>query len=224
MAENQSIFLLVGKSGTGKTTSLRNLPLDKTIILNSENKSLLPFKGASKVYRHHQVTEISKFLRGLASIIKDDKAEYIVLDSLTFLMSMYETQVICKAANTMKAWGDYQQFYKEFIHLLKTSDKKVIITAHPSEVLDEGTGLINQNVSVKGALKGFIEADFNVVIYTRVVADEETGTIKYGFYTNKTKESLSTSVKSPIGMFESAVLDDNDAMVIFKAIEDYKNS
>jgi hypothetical protein len=136
---------------------------------------------------------------------------------------MYELQVVNKATNTMKAWGDYQIFYKELIHKLKTSNKKIVITAHPSEIQDEASGLINQAVGVKGSLKGFIEADFNVVVYTRVVSDSTTGKVNYGFYVNKTKETTSWSIKSPFEMFETDILEDNDVMLVFNAIEKFKD-
>ena len=39
--------IVVGKSGSGKSTSLRNLNPEKTAVLNTERKQL-PFKGANK--------------------------------------------------------------------------------------------------------------------------------------------------------------------------------
>ena len=39
--------IVVGKSGSGKSTSLRNLNPERTAVLNTERKQL-PFKGANK--------------------------------------------------------------------------------------------------------------------------------------------------------------------------------
>jgi len=39
------LIAVVGLSGSGKSSSLRNLPKDKTIILNVDEK-ILPFKDA----------------------------------------------------------------------------------------------------------------------------------------------------------------------------------
>lgn len=221
-SENYSLFLLVGKSGSGKTSSLRNMPLEETVLINAEAKSMLPFKGAKRLYKHFIVNDITKFQRGLDVVLSDEKVKYVVIDSLTFLMSMYEIQVVNQAVNTMKAWGEYAVFYKEIIHKLKTSKKNVVVTVHPCETLDEATGIINQCASVKGSLRGMIEADFNVVIYTHIFNDEE-GNLKYGFLTNKTKDTIGLSVKSPFGMFETSMLSDNDVMVIFNTLDKFQN-
>jgi archaellum biogenesis ATPase FlaH len=218
--ENYSLFLLIGKSGTGKTSSLRNLPLEKTALINAEAKSMLPFKGAKKLKHHWVLKDITKFMSGLDVLIKKDDIEYIVIDSLSFLMSMYETQIITKAPNTMKAWGDYAIFYREMIHKLKTCKKHVVITSHPTEVQDESTMLINQCAMVKGSLKGMVEADFNVVVYTYNSANED-GLIEYKFLVKKTKNTIGWSVKSPLGMFENDILETNDVMEVFKAIQDF---
>ena len=39
----------------------------------------------------------------------------IIVDSLTFLMDMYETQYVLTASNTMKAWSDFNQFFKQMM-------------------------------------------------------------------------------------------------------------
>jgi len=44
-----NIVMLLGKSGTGKTTSLRGLNPQETVICNVLNKRL-PIKGANKLY------------------------------------------------------------------------------------------------------------------------------------------------------------------------------
>ena len=40
--------LLIGESGSGKSSSARNLPPEETVILNTERKSM-PFKGFQQV-------------------------------------------------------------------------------------------------------------------------------------------------------------------------------
>ena len=44
---NKPIIGIVGGSGTGKSTSLRNLPADKTTIIDLERKGF-PFKEAKQ--------------------------------------------------------------------------------------------------------------------------------------------------------------------------------
>ena len=42
--------LIIAESGTGKSTSIRNLPANETFIINIANKSL-PFKGWKSKYK-----------------------------------------------------------------------------------------------------------------------------------------------------------------------------
>ena len=47
------LCFLVGKSGTGKSTSLRNLNPDETLIINTDQKAL-PFKNFSAKYNEEK--------------------------------------------------------------------------------------------------------------------------------------------------------------------------
>lgn len=98
--------LLIGDSGTGKSTSMRNLPLDKTIWLNTEKKSL-PFKGQSKLHTNVILKDPDEMIEGMNWIEEQDNVEYVVLDSFTMLMDMFYMKHIANApANkTQKAWG-----------------------------------------------------------------------------------------------------------------------
>ena len=76
---------IVGRSGTGKTSSLEQLPEDKTLILNVENKRL-PFK--TKFKHEYRIKDYRKLIGDnnegmLISGIKSDKFDYIVIDSFT---------------------------------------------------------------------------------------------------------------------------------------------
>lgn len=218
--DNQKIFLLVGASGSGKTSSMRNMPLEKTALLNTEQKTMLPFRGAKRLYKHGVISNVDTFMPALDVLIADEKVEYIVLDSLSFLLNMFEMQKVRTAVNTMKAWGDYGAFYKEIIHKIKASKKNFVIMVHPKEFYDEKSQMMITNAFSKGSNSGFIEADFNVVVYTDNYIDED-GMPGYRFLVKKTKESLGKSVKSPFDMFDSPYTKSNDIMEVFEAIEKY---
>ena len=84
---------------------------------------------------------------------KDD-VDGIIVDSLTFLMDQYESQYVLTAANTMKAWSDFQQYFKELMqNKVVKFGKPVIFTAHTLKVLNENTGEFEVSVPIKGALK-----------------------------------------------------------------------
>ena len=101
--ENQKIFLVIGSSGSGKTSSLRNMPLEKTVLINTELKSMLPFRGHARLKKHWLLNDIHKLMAGLTILEKDPDVEYIVLDSLSYLMNMYELQVVKTSTNGMRA-------------------------------------------------------------------------------------------------------------------------
>ena len=106
--------------------------------------------------------------------------------------------------------------------LIKNSSKNYVIMCHPKETFDEKAGEIRVSAAIKGSLSGLVEADFNVVAYTDVSANEE-GMPLYRFLVKKTKESLSKSVKSPFDMFDEAYTKSNDVMEVFEAITNYMN-
>lgn len=220
--ENQKIFLVIGSSGSGKTSSLRNMPLEKTVLINTELKSMLPFRGHARLKKHWLLNDINKLMPGLTLLEKDPEVEYIVLDSLSYLMNMYELQVVKTSTNGMRAWGEYGDFYRSLIMLIKSSSKNYVIMCHPKEVFDEKAGEIKVSAAIKGSLSGLVEADFNVVAYTDVSADED-GMPLYRFLVKKTKESLSKSVKSPFDMFDEPYTKSNDVMEVFDAITNYIN-
>ena len=81
--------------------------------------------------------------------------EGIIVDSLTFLMDMFESQYIVGSANTMKAWGDYNQFFKTLLQdRVIRFGKPVIFIAHVKDEYDEKNMETKTSVPVKGALKG----------------------------------------------------------------------
>jgi hypothetical protein len=220
--ENQKIFLVIGNSGSGKTSSLRNMPLEKTVLINTELKSMLPFKGHHRLKKHWLLNDVHKLMMGLKMLEEDPEVEYIVLDSLSYLMNMYELQVVKTSSNTMRTWGDYGDFYRNLIMFIKSSCKNWVIMCHPKEIFDEKAGEIRVSAAIKGSLSGLIEADFNVVVYTDITVDEE-GMPQYRFLVKKTKESLSKSVKSPFDMFDESHTKSNDVMEVFESITKYIN-
>lgn len=54
----------------------------------------------------------------------------IVIDSLNYLMDMYESLHVLTATNTMQAWGEYTQFFKRLMQRhVASSSKNVIFIA-----------------------------------------------------------------------------------------------
>ena len=89
----------------------------------------------------------------LEALTGNDKYDVIVVDTLTYLMDMYETQYVINSANTMKMWGEYAQFFKRIMQEgVAKSDKQIIFTAHTSDIYNESEMVSETMVKVKGSL------------------------------------------------------------------------
>ena len=166
MAQNKNIVLIMGKPNTGKSTSLMNLHnQEKMVYLNTDLKEL-PFK--SRFLKNVEVADAMDVLAYITEIERNEQVEGAVLDTLTFLMTLYERQYVSNAANGQKAWGDYGNFYKEFIHAIKSGSKDYAIMAHEDTVLNEQSMQMETRIPIKGAVgKIGVEADFTTILSTK---------------------------------------------------------
>lgn len=237
MAQNKNIVLIMGKPNTGKSTSLMNLHnQDKMVYLNTDLKEL-PFK--SRFLKNVEVSDALDVLAYINEIEQSPQVEGAVLDTITFLMSMYERQYVNGATNIQKAWGDYGIFYKEFIHAIKAGTKDYAILAHEDTFLNEQSMQMESRVPVKGSVgKIGVEADFTTILSTKQMpikkleghendllhitdAEREDG-FKYVFCTRVTKESIGEKMRSAIGLWKREELYiDNDLNQVFNRLKQY---
>ena len=215
---NDQLILVCGQSATGKSASLQNIRnQERWAYLNSEAGKRLPFRNKFMNMRIEDPYEVWSALD--EAILNKASIDGVVIDSLTFLMDMFETQYIFNSANTMKAWGDYQQFFKTLMQQKVVAfGKPVIITAHVKDVLDEKAMEMKTSVPIKGALaNNGVEAYFSTVVATKKVSikdlepysskllnitDEERELgYKHVFQTRPTKTTVGERIRSPMGMF-----------------------
>jgi hypothetical protein len=119
---NNNLVLISGKSATGKSMCFRNLKKPEGVMyLGCEGKGL-PF--ASK-FQKYTITDPLQVYEAFAKAETKPDIHTIIIDSITYLMDMYETLYVLTAANTMKAWGDYAQFFKRLMaQYVATSTKE----------------------------------------------------------------------------------------------------
>lgn len=237
MSQNKNIVLIMGKPNTGKSTSLMRLAnQDKMVYLNTDLKEL-PFK--SRFLKSVDVADAMDVLSYINEIEKASMVEGAVLDTLTFLMSMYERQYVAHAANGQKAWGDYGNFYKEFIHAIKAGSKDYAILAHEDTVLNEQSMQMETRIPVKGSVgKVGVEADFTTILSTKqmpikklegfendllhITDEEREDGFKYVFVTRVTKDSIGEKMRSAIGLWNRKELYiDNDLNQVFARLKEY---
>ena len=237
MSQNKHIVLIMGKPNTGKSTSLMNLTnQERMVYLNTDLKDL-PFK--SRFAKNVEVTDALNVLQYIADIERAPQIDGAVLDTITFLMNMYERQYVANAVNGQKAWGDYGNFYKEFIHAIKSGTKDYAILAHEDSFLNEQSMQMESRVPVKGSVGRIgVEADFTTILATKQMpvrklegiendllhitdAEREDG-FKYVFVTRVTKESVGEKMRSAIGLWgRNELYIDNDLNQVFKRLREY---
>lgn len=227
------LILIVGFSATGKSASLRNIrKQDRWMYLGTESGKRLPFKNKFEVYR---ITNPYEVMDGFDHATNGAPENYdgIVLDSVTFLMDMLETQYVVNAVNTQAAWGDFAQFFKTLMqNKVALFGKPVLVMAHVKEELDPVAQMMKTKVPIKGALKNNgVEAYFSSVVSTKkmtikqlegyasdlltITEEERDLGYKHVFQTRPTKETTGETIRSPIGMFTKAqTFMDNDAQLL----------
>lgn len=237
MSQNKNIVLIMGKPNTGKSTSLMKLAnQDKMVYLNTDLKEL-PFK--SRFLKSVAVADAMDVLSYINEIEKAHMVEGAVLDTLTFLMSMYERQYVANVANGQKAWGDYGNFYKEFIHAIKAGSKDYAILAHEDTVLNEQSMQMETRIPVKGSVgKVGVEADFTTILSTKqmpikklegiendllhITDEEREDGFKHVFVTRVTKDSIGEKMRSAIGLWNrNELYIDNDLNQVFARLKEY---
>jgi len=210
--------LIIGESGSGKSTSLRTLPPEETVILNTEEKAM-PFRNHDqyKVVDINSYKKLDQALRYYASDKAGDKFKYIVLDSFTSM-----TEMVDRYANAVfsgfEQWKQYNLIIGDIIRRLKVLKQQVFILGIPEQKA-ESFGEIKKYLRVKGnELKyGNIEKEFTIVLFTSPIYDEDTGEmddVELLYRPNRRN-----SAKAPDGMFSSRPK--NDALFITQAINKY---
>lgn len=236
---NTQLVLISGYSATGKSASLRNIRnQEKWYYLGCESGKSLPFKNSFKnlkIEDPYQVYEAFDY-----GTEHPDECDGIIIDSLTFLMDMFESKYVLTSSNGMRAWSDYNQFFKNLMQdkVLKFG-KPTVILAHTQDFIDDKTLETKTYVPIKGALKAQgIESFFSVVVSTKkmslkdlepysndmlhITEEEELLGFKYVFQNKLTKQTLGERIRSPMGMFKKEeTYTDNDVQVLLDHLKQY---
>ena len=195
------IVMVYGQSGTGKSTSLRNFKPEDVCIVNVSGKPL-PFKSKHKTFNTDDYMAVD-------AAIKKAPAKSIVIDDATYLMTG-EYMRTAKVTGYQK----YTDMALNYYTLVKAaaalpSDKIVYFMGHSDTDANgnEKFKTIGKMLDEKVTLEGM----FTIVLKT-VVTD--------GKYQFSTRNSGQDTVKTPLGMFND-VLIDNDLAMVDKTIREY---
>lgn len=240
---NDNLVLISGATGTGKSASLRNINNPEGVFYaNCESNKKLPFPSKFKQFTITDPYQIFEMFD-----VAETKPEIhtIIIDSITFLMEMYEAVYVKDAKDGRVAWGNFAHFFKTLMQqYVARSTKNVLMTAHTLATLSEegdSIGVIETKVPIKGSLKNQgIESWFSTVVSTKTVKlkalepyssdllniSEEDGILgyKHCFQTKKTASTTTERMRAPMGMFsvkESFI--DNDAQLLLNQLNKYYN-
>jgi hypothetical protein len=217
---NNHLVLVSGKSSSGKSASLLDMTKPEGVMyLNCENGKKLPFKSK---FKELTVTDTDQVYQAFEEAEKMPEIHTIVIDTLTYLMDMYESTRVLTSSDTMRAWGQYAQYMKVLMsQVVAKSTKNVVFLAHTSDILNESEMINETMVKVKGSLMNQgIESFFTCVLSTKKVTlnkldskvaksplfkltpEDEANGFKYVFQTRLTKETVNERIRSPMGMWD----------------------
>jgi hypothetical protein len=235
---NDHLVLLCGKSATGKSASLMGLEKGEGVMyLNCEAGKKLPFKAKFKQYT---ITDPLQVMEAFQAAEAMPDVHTIVIDSLTYLLDMYESVYVIKSTNTMQAWGQFSQYFKELMQqYVAKSTKNVIFTAHTADTMNESEMTMETKVPVKSSLKNNgIESYFTVVIASKkvqlkalkdyqselltITPEEEALGYKYVYQTKLTKETVNERLRGPLGLWTTKeTFIDNNMQLVLNRLHDY---
>lgn len=239
--DNLKSILICGESGHGKSASLLPLKDRKDVLyLNCENGKPLPFPNNFKNRTVTDPEDIIDWLTELEHMGTENPFNIIVIDTVSFMMDLYETVHVINSSNTQKAWGNYGQFFKRLMTATAKIDAFFIFLGHLDTFLDEDEGMMKHSVPVKGALsKKGLEAYFTTVIYVKrmrikdieklannkllnITDKERNKGYKHVFLTDSDKTTIGGRIRSPLGMWEDEeIYIDNNIQHVLNRLTTY---
>ena len=208
---NMSIAtLILGQSGTGKTTSLRNLDPNEVLLIQAVRKPL-PFRSkewkqltseGGSIYVCDNAAQICK-------VMEKTTRKIIIIDDNQYIMA---NEFMRRSAE--KSFDKFTEIGRNMWDIFNKAsalpdDVRVYILSHieESEMGKTKIKTIGKLLDEKITLEGMV----TICLQTQVVNEN---------YIFMTKNNGHNTVKSPIGLFESEHIE-NDLKAVDDAIVDY---
>ena len=200
---NSVPVLLIGQSGSGKSTSLRNFTKDEVAVVNVLGKPL-PFKSDIKAPKCDDYASILKAIAGT-------KKKTIVIDDANYLIT---NEFMNKSS--VKGFDKYNEMGNNFFNLINgikniEGGKTVYLIMH-EDTDDEGNvkpktigKLLDDKVNIQGMF----------TICLRSMYDN-------GNYIFRLKTNGQDCVKTPIGLFDEEQMENDLKLVDIKIREYYE--
>lgn len=212
---------LMGESGSGKTTAMRNLPPAETFYIDCDKKGL-NWKGWRKQFNEEaknywssdSFSIVDQLLRKIDKEEQFKQIKYVVIDTLNGMMVAEEMKILSmQSGDKRSAWSDLAQNGWSIINqcLEMRDDLTVIILCH-SETISDDNGIIRTRIKTNGRKleKLVLESKMTTVIW----AVRQDGNYKFILSAD------GSTCKVPLGAFQMDECD-NDIMIVIKALEEY---
>lgn len=225
-----SSIAIVGKSGTGKSSSINEIPQlgikglkpNETVIINVAGKDL-PFRGWKNLYKgdiqqggNYIETSDSALITKVINFVSSNRPDIknIIIDDAQYIMA-FEFMRRAKETGYNK-FSDIGVGISNVISAARTcrKDLKVFFLWHPEQ--DKETGFRMKTVGKMVDDYLTLEGLFTAIFYTKVSKGADNK-ITYQFVTNNDGEF---PAKTPIGMFESLYIP-NDLGIIAETIDKF---
>jgi len=209
------VIAIAGESGSGKTTSMRNLDPVSTFYIDADRKGL-SWKGWRQQYNtekknYLQSSNVEAIEQMLDKINAAPRIKVVVIDTINSIMiddefNRAKEKGYDKWLDLATAvWGlvSKAQFYRD--------DLTVIFCAHTqTERDDQGFSFTRIKTSGRKLDKIVLESKFTTVLISKVID---------GRFVFETQARNSTA-KSPMGAFTDFEIE-NDIVKVIKALEDF---
>lgn len=239
---NDHLVLICGPSAAGKSASLHTLANPEGVLYACcEAGKRLPFRSK---FKEINVTDPVRHIPELFQYAEQtEKVHTVVIDTLTFLMDMYESLYVLPAKDKMAGWSNYAEFFRNMMQQrVAPSKKNMIFLAHTLTNYDQNTLNMTTSVPIKGALKNIgIESMFSCVVAAKKMSleslapyanpllkitpmDEMLG-YKHVFQTQITKDTIGERIRGTMGMWTlEETFIDNDAQLLLNRLHEFHDA
>lgn len=224
-----NVCLVLGKTGTGKSSSIRGLNPEETVIFNVLKKRL-PFRGSKSLYNEEKknlfnIDDYTTVINYLQAIDKSaTKVKNVIVDDCTYIM---RKEYFKTAKQTgFNKFVDMAAHFQSIISAAENlrDDLNVFFFMHCEEVVSDNV-IVGYKVATVGKLidNSYNPAEVVPITLFSSVKYNDKGEASYGFYTHRCMEgSVEIPAKSPDGMFEEDFIP-NDLGAVTKAMDEYYN-
>lgn len=206
--------MIIGESGTGKSTSLRNLNPEQTLLIQAVRKPL-PFRSKDWKPATKENPTGSIFVTDssekIVEAMRRTSKEIIVLDDFQYVMANEFMRRVTDNEAGNSAFAKYNEIARHAWDVLTAASslderKRVYILSHTStdEFGKTKIKTIGKLLDEKIVMEGLV----TIVLRTAVINDQ---------YLFRTRNSGNDTVKSPIDLFDDETIP-NDLAAVDQAI------